>query len=201
MRERSSTVIHFVRHGEVDNPQNLRYGRLPGFHLSRSGRLQIEQSAHVVTRFGVSGIYTSPLERTQQTATLLAMAHPQVPIRIDDRLNEIWTGSQFEGKSRNLRFEYPTVETQDGETKIEVVDRMLNFCRFALRNHPGEHILAISHGDPIGLLYHEVMFGDHSHPNRYAYPGYGSVWSFYWFEHQCHSVVATLITEDGTIRS
>jgi broad specificity phosphatase PhoE len=32
------TVIHLVRHGEVDNPAGVLYGRLPGFALSELGR-------------------------------------------------------------------------------------------------------------------------------------------------------------------
>lgn len=194
------TVIHFVRHGEVDNPKNVRYGRLPNYHLSHLGRQEIEQTAHILTRFPVSIVYTSPMERTQQTATILAMAHPHVPIVVDDRLNENKTASKFEGKSRNLIFEYPSQETSDAETKLEVIDRMLNFSRFASVNHPGEQIVAVSHGDPIGLLYHWVMFGDNSCSNRYRYPGYGSVWSFYWTKHQCQQAILTTISQHGTTR-
>lgn len=195
-----STVIHFIRHGEVNNPQNIRYGRLPGFHLNRFGREQIEQAAHVLTGFPILIVYTSPLERTQQTATLLAMAHPHAPIVIDDRLNENQTAAELEGKSRNLAFVYPLEATPDAETSLQIINRMLDFCGWAWRKHPGEHILAISHGDPISLLYHWVMFGDSSNPSRYIYPGYGSDWRFYWNNHQCQYVISTVISQSGTIR-
>ena len=32
------TVVHLVRHGEVENPNGLLYERLPGFGLSERGR-------------------------------------------------------------------------------------------------------------------------------------------------------------------
>jgi broad specificity phosphatase PhoE len=32
-----STVVHMLRHGEVDNPGKVLYGRLPGFRLSELG--------------------------------------------------------------------------------------------------------------------------------------------------------------------
>lgn len=32
------TVVHLVRHGEVENPEALLYGRMPDFHLSQLGR-------------------------------------------------------------------------------------------------------------------------------------------------------------------
>ena len=30
----STTIVHFVRHGEVYNPDKILYGRIPGYHLS-----------------------------------------------------------------------------------------------------------------------------------------------------------------------
>ena len=31
------TVVHLVRHGEVENPSGVLYGRLPGYRLSAAG--------------------------------------------------------------------------------------------------------------------------------------------------------------------
>src|SRR5205085_2075794 len=33
-----STIVHLLRHGEVENPAGIVYGRLPGYHLSANGR-------------------------------------------------------------------------------------------------------------------------------------------------------------------
>ena len=38
-------VVHLVRHGEVENPRGVIYGRLPGFGLSARGRAQVEETA------------------------------------------------------------------------------------------------------------------------------------------------------------
>ncbi|HET9972067.1 MAG TPA: histidine phosphatase family protein, partial [Streptosporangiaceae bacterium] len=27
------TIVHLLRHGEVENPAGIIYGRLPGYHL------------------------------------------------------------------------------------------------------------------------------------------------------------------------
>ncbi|MDP9227152.1 MAG: histidine phosphatase family protein, partial [Actinomycetota bacterium] len=32
-----TATIHLVRHGQVENPKGVIYGRLPGFHLSERG--------------------------------------------------------------------------------------------------------------------------------------------------------------------
>ena len=29
----TKTVVHFLRHGEVHNPEKILYGRMPGYHL------------------------------------------------------------------------------------------------------------------------------------------------------------------------
>ena len=200
MVENCVTTIHFIRHGEVDNPAGVRYGRLPQFHISSNGRHEVEQTAHYLMRFPIRAIYTSPLERTQQTATLLALAHPTVPLHIDARIIENKTAPEFEGKPRSISYKYPAVTNPDAETTREIIDRMLDFCRFVVKTHPGQHIAAVSHGDPIGLLYHWLMFGVSDNPGLYLYPGYGSDWRFVWSNHTCKSVITTFLTDKGRQR-
>ena len=36
------TVVHLLRHGEVDNPHKILYGRLPDYHHSPLGREMAE---------------------------------------------------------------------------------------------------------------------------------------------------------------
>ena len=200
MATSSKTVIHFIRHGEVENPHHLRYGRLPGFHLSAKGRHQIEQTAHHLARLSVKSIYTSPLERAQQTATILAMAHPSATLRVDARLLENETSDEFEGKSRELAFRYPTEPNPKSETTQEIIDRMLAYCHDMVRLHSGEHVIAVSHGDPIGLLYHWLLFGLQDAPDRHLYPAFGSDWQFVWVNGNCQTVVTHMINEAGRIR-
>ena len=39
------TTVHLLRHGEVDNPEGVLYGRLPDFHLSDLGREMADRAA------------------------------------------------------------------------------------------------------------------------------------------------------------
>ena len=39
------TIVHMMRHGEVHNPEGILYGRLPNFHLSRTGAAQAQRVA------------------------------------------------------------------------------------------------------------------------------------------------------------
>src|SRR3954463_14197867 len=68
------TTIFLVRHGQTDWIAHGIAGRLPDVHLNAQGR---EQAARLVERMQylpLGAIYSSPLERTQETAAPLARA-------------------------------------------------------------------------------------------------------------------------------
>ena len=54
------TVIHVMRHGEVDNPDGILYGRLPGYGLTDLG---IEMAEAVAEYFVDSGADITPAAR------------------------------------------------------------------------------------------------------------------------------------------
>ena len=89
-----TTVVHLLRHGEVDNPHGIIYGRLPGYHLSATGRLMAEAAADFFAERAVVALYCSPLERAQETARPVA-ERLGLPVVTDDRLIESW--NHFEG--------------------------------------------------------------------------------------------------------
>ena len=80
-------------------PPGMLAGRRSGFGLTASGRQQIERLIPVVSRLKIERIYASPLERTQQSAALLAEPL-RLPVETADQLNELdygdWTGKSFE---------------------------------------------------------------------------------------------------------
>ena len=81
------TIVHLVRHGEVDNPAGLLYGRLPDYHLSELGREMAERVAEHLRERDVVHLRCSPLERAQETAAPLAEALG-LPVIIDGRVIE-----------------------------------------------------------------------------------------------------------------
>lgn len=92
-----TTVVHLVRHGEVANPGGVLYGRLPGYHLSESGRLMAKAAADFLSGRDIAVIRSSPLDRTVETARPIG-EELGLEIVTDDRLMEPW--NHFEG----LRF-------------------------------------------------------------------------------------------------
>ncbi len=68
-----TTNIYLVRHGEVYNPKQIVYGRLPRFGLSEKGRVEIEKTAEFLSDKKIEAIYSSPLLRARQTAGIIQM--------------------------------------------------------------------------------------------------------------------------------
>lgn len=65
------TIIYFMRHGEVHNPDKILYGRLSRFRLSDVGKEGIHTIANELKEKGVDIIYSSPLLRARQTAGIV----------------------------------------------------------------------------------------------------------------------------------
>jgi len=60
------TVISFVRHGEVYNPDSIFYGRLSGFRLSDKGNYQAVKAAETLNASRLAAIFSSPLLRARR---------------------------------------------------------------------------------------------------------------------------------------
>lgn len=88
------TVVHLVRHGEVDNPKGVLYGRMPDFHLSELGREMAVRVGEYLQRNDITHLVSSPLERAQETIEPLAEKLHQ-EVTLDDRVIE--AANDFEG--------------------------------------------------------------------------------------------------------
>ena len=89
------TRVHVMRHGEVYNPSGILYGRLPGFHLSDTGRAQAAEVADFLADRDVVAVIASPLQRAQETAAPIAARH-DLPVDTDPDLIE--SSNFFEGR-------------------------------------------------------------------------------------------------------
>lgn len=90
------TIVHLMRHGEVENPDGVLYGRLPSYFLSELGHQMAAASAEWLSKNEIVHLVASPLERAQQTAEPLSKIL-EVPITTDDRVIE--AANLFEGKT------------------------------------------------------------------------------------------------------
>lgn len=171
-----ATTIHFVRHGEVENPNHVLYERLPGFHLSNRGlkmaRATAKYIATVPQMRTISAIYSSPLERTQETAQQIASALQIGPIILDKRLIEaennfrgkrIGYGEGALWKNNNWKLVSNLWKPSWGESYKSIAARVGDFAREQVKNHPGEQIVAVTHESPIWSYRHLLETGHAEH--------------------------------------
>lgn len=148
------TKISLVRHGLVDNPAGVYYGRLPGFALAEAGRTQAAAAGDYLASTAVDLIYHSPLLRAYQTAAIVR-AHCAItsPLEESQLLNEIF--SPYDGhpieemERRNWDFYHETAPSFEKPEDIAI--RMVNFFDLARKGHPGSHIVGVTHADPIAF--------------------------------------------------
>jgi broad specificity phosphatase PhoE len=87
--------VHLLRHGEVHNPDQVLYGRLPGYRLSARGAAQAKTVAAALADEDVTVLLASPLRRAQQTAAPIAESHG---LEIFTEPDLIEAANLFEGK-------------------------------------------------------------------------------------------------------
>jgi broad specificity phosphatase PhoE len=155
------TTVHLVRHGEVDNPEGVLYGRLPNYHLSERGRAMAEVVADHLAGRDIALVTSSPMERAQETAAPIAERH-SLTVGLDDDLIE--AGNYFQG----LRFgvgdgslrhprHWPRLvnpfRPSWGEPYAEVVARMTRAVTAAAAAAraagPGREAVLVSHQLPV----------------------------------------------------
>ena len=151
------TIVHLLRHGEVENPAGIIYGRLPGYHLSANGRAMASAAADYFAGRPVAALFCSPLERALQTARPVA-ERLGLDIVTDDRLIESW--NHFEGMKfgvgdgalrRPAHWLYLSNPFRPswGEPYRAVVARMLAMMETARQAAAGQEAVCVSHQLPI----------------------------------------------------
>jgi len=151
-----NATIHLVRHGEVENPKGVIYGRLPGYNLSERGQRQAEAAGERLADRDVGAIWASPLERAQATAQAIAVHH-SVEITTDDRLTESATTLEGVGKTLAAFLRSPRHwwalrnpwAPSWGETFAEIRVRMMAAVEEAVRVAQGREVVVVSHQTPV----------------------------------------------------
>jgi probable phosphoglycerate mutase len=93
------TRLFLVRHGATPHSAEDRFAGSTDVDLSDEGRDQAQRLARRLADDRVRAVYTSPLRRTFDTASILATPHGLEPIRRDG-LREIGHG-RWEGLRRS----------------------------------------------------------------------------------------------------
>lgn len=155
-------LLLLIRHGENDFVKSSKMaGRIAGIHLNEKGRKQAAALGEALKDFPITAIYSSPLERTMETAQLIAEAR-KLEIIPEPDLLEADLG-KWEGRSWKVlrltkawkvvqnapsRFRFP-----EGESFAEAQLRYANALERIAKKHnkPKDIVAVVFHADPIKL--------------------------------------------------
>ncbi|QEW02465.1 histidine phosphatase family protein [Microbacterium lushaniae] len=164
----SDRQVHLVRHGEVDNPGGVVYGRLDGFPLTDRGRRLAALAADELAGRGrpVAALFTSPLVRAKQSAEPVAQAFGVSP---EERVGLLEAASLLEGKAYDVSLKILThpsawrylvnpFRPSWGEPFADVARRMGGELQNAFAVLGEGDVVMVSHQLPIWIT-HRVATG------------------------------------------
>ena len=153
-------TIHFVRHGEVHNPEKILYGLQPGWRLSDRGNEMAAVIGEWSAKLDLGAIHSSPLQRAQETVAPIIAKH-KLSLTTDKNLIEasnIFEGKKFELGSGVLRhpsswrYLYNPWKPSWGEPYEQLISRMLKGLFAARDAAGGKDAICVSHQLPIWIL-------------------------------------------------
>ncbi len=148
-----------IRHATNDWIGKRLAGWTPGVHLNDEGHAQAEALAQRLAAIPLDAIYSSPLERTLETAEPLAAAQG-LSIEIREELGESrmgdWTGRELEKLRKDELWPvvqvYPGgVRFPGGESMHEIQARFVAELDAIREAHPEQTVAVVSHSDPIKM--------------------------------------------------
>jgi broad specificity phosphatase PhoE len=186
MISNTETIVHVLRHGEVYNPEQILYGRRPGFHLSELGIQMAQVAAEYLASRNITYVVSSPLERARETAEPIAATFG-LGVAIDDRLIE--SANYFEGlrvgvgdgalrSPRHWKVLWNPFRPSWGESYQEIAERMYAALLDARAKAEGHEAVCISHQLPIWTLRRFVQKQRLWHDPRRRECGLASLTSF-----------------------
>ena len=154
-----TTRVLLMRHADVENPQGVIYGHLPGFRLSELGRAQAAAVGRSLRDRGIRRIVHSPLDRARETAEIVNAQLPSpAPLIPESELREAEFGRYLQGVKRwQIPVRRPRFFVHKlrrgalaGDESIETLGRrVLDVVHRVAREHPDEVSLLVSHADPL----------------------------------------------------
>lgn len=161
------TRIFLVRHGATSLTAEDRFAGSTEVALSDEGRRQIASLAERLKGESVDAFYASPLQRTMETASILAAPHCMQPVA-EQALREIdyghWEGLTRSEVEATFRKEYAiweedpfTVAPIGGESGINVLNRALPVMRRIVEQHRHRSVVVVSHKGTNRLLISSLL--------------------------------------------
>lgn len=171
------TLLYLVRHGETDWNLQRRIQGSSDIPLNETGRHQAAHTGTLLARRSWNAIYTSPLSRAAETASIisehLGLGEPRVLPALAERNYgdaEGMTGVQIDRR-------WPGGARVPGqESRAAVTRRATQALRRLALERPDEHLIVTTHGGVIRSMLIAAKADSH----RHAPITNGSVHSFHF---------------------
>jgi broad specificity phosphatase PhoE len=162
-----ATRLLLVRHGATTLSAEDRFAGATDIPLSDEGRSQAAALAERLRDDPIDAIYSSPMQRTLETASIIAQPHRLTPVS-RPALREIDHG-HWEGLTRlevETRFkdEYARWEEDPfssapsgGECGVDVMARALPIVRAIVEAHHDQQVAVVSHKATIRLIISSLL--------------------------------------------
>lgn len=168
------TRIFLVRHGATTLTAEDRFAGSTNVQLSDEGRAQAARLAARLQKESIAAVYASPMDRTVETATILARPHG-LEVQHRDGLREISHGhweqmtraevdQKFPQEAAEWEMDPYTFAPAGGESGLAVTARALPTLIEIVRAHPCGNAVVVSHKATIRLLLSSLLGFD---PRRY----------------------------------
>lgn len=170
----NATRLFLVRHGATVLSAEDRFAGASDVELSDDGREQARRLSERLAHERISAVYASPLQRTRETAAILAGPH-RLDVQMRDGLREISHGHWEMLTRQEVELKFPeeaaewekdpyTFAPQGGESGLAVTARALPVLIDIVRKELGKSVLVVSHKATIRLLLSSLLGFD---PRRY----------------------------------
>ena len=151
------TVFHLLRHGEHVLRGRVLAGRTPGVGLSARGRAEIAAVADRLAEEEIEALYSSPLQRTRETAEILS-ERLELPVQYREDVLELdfgeWTGLTFDEVRADQRWQLwsscrSIATVPGGESMHQAQERTVKALIDLRQTHRDGTVVIVSHGDVI----------------------------------------------------
>ena len=197
------TWLILVRHGQTAwNKEKRIQGQLE-VDLCEEGRRQADLAAQRLSGVGATVLYSSDLKRALASAEPIART-VGLTIQLAPQLRERhfgqWQGLTWEEiyqrhpELRHVQRGDPHREAPGRESREQVQARVVAFAEKVAHDHPGQIVIAVSHGGPIAQLLRWILGMPLATPAHLSsYNGSLTVvrwkdnrWSLVCFNDHCH---------------
>ncbi len=160
-------IVLLIRHGQNDYVKKARLaGRKPGVHLNEKGRAQAENAAKDLENMPIKAVYSSPLDRTVETAKPIAKALNLKVIKRDGLLEVDfgkWQDKTIKQLSRQKLWKIvqqnpSQARFPEGESFADAQHRIITEIETLCSMHkPRDTFICVGHSDMIKLAISYYM--------------------------------------------